>query len=385
MKKIINVSSFSRSKNNQDPIKGSYYGWHSQFARAITRSQKYAVESWAIDVSMKKEVVYEKDSLIYRIFPTALFFSPGREFSWKLIKKLKEEVSKNDIVIHLHDFHNWQAYLICFIFRKVPIIAHYHGATLFPLERLKNKKKIIFLPIYLAEHFIEKLILPNVDYFMLPNSSQENYFKKRRFKTVFCPMGADYSIFGKLDKVQCREKLGISRSESLLLNVGGFAKQKNIEFSVKILAELAKKRNCVLYIIGPTYNDGYKAKMIEKIAKFGLRKSVKIIGMIDREKLNIFYNAADVLLVTSKDEGGPTVVLEAMAAGLPVVSTPVGFVKDFFRKADGRLKIIEGHALSDACNKIEEVFSMGNEKKSGIKLWGWNDVETAAFSVYEKL
>lgn len=107
MKKIINISFFSRSRLNQDPIDGSFYGWHSRFARAIARETDYQIESWSIDVEIKKKLSYQKDGIKYSVFPVSFYVAPGREISLPLLKALSRELKQNEVIIHLHDFHNW--------------------------------------------------------------------------------------------------------------------------------------------------------------------------------------------------------------------------------------------------------------------------------------
>lgn len=74
-----------------------------------------------------------------------------------------------------------------------------------------------------------------------------------------------------------------------------------------------------------------------------LRRSdvqIKVFGNVPEEQMKYYYNAADVLLMTSLHEGSPCSVKEAMACNLPIVSTDVGDVKD----------IISGSVGCSVCN-----------------------------------
>jgi len=78
--------------------------------------------------------------------------------------------------------------------------------------------------------------------------------------------------------------------------------------------------------------------MEARAARDGLAGRLTITGRVPRPQVLRFMRAADVMLFTSRAEGLPNVVMEAMAAGLPVVSTRVGGVPEILRDGEtGRL------------------------------------------------
>jgi glycosyltransferase involved in cell wall biosynthesis len=67
-----------------------------------------------------------------------------------------------------------------------------------------------------------------------------------------------------------------------------------------------------------------KQKLIDLINKLNLNKKIKIIENVKRNDLVNYYRNASVLIVPSRDEGGPRVALEALHLEVPVLSTNVG-------------------------------------------------------------
>jgi glycosyltransferase involved in cell wall biosynthesis len=68
-------------------------------------------------------------------------------------------------------------------------------------------------------------------------------------------------------------------------------------------------------------------KKLQRLAeKLGIADHVQFLGQLPQDQVALWMNAADCLVLPSKSEGTPNVVLEALACGTPVVATPVGEV-----------------------------------------------------------
>ena len=76
-----------------------------------------------------------------------------------------------------------------------------------------------------------------------------------------------------------------------------------------------------------------------------------------------YYNAADVLLLTSLSEGSPNIIKEAMACNCPIVSTDVGDVKENIYNTEGCF--ISSYDPSDIANKIQKASNYGKSRTNG--------------------
>ena len=109
-----------------------------------------------------------------------------------------------------------------------------------------------------------------------------------------------------------------------LITVGRLSKEKNQIMMIRVLAELLKGYSDIrLVIVG----NGKEREYLEQEAiKLGVKENISFTGMVTDVE-NYLCNA-DIFLLSSLYEGVPLSILEAMAAGLPIVSTNVGGIKD---------------------------------------------------------
>jgi len=87
------------------------------------------------------------------------------------------------------------------------------------------------------------------------------------------------------------------------------------------------------WVVGPTQDRHLKTELEAQTASLGLRpEQFRFLGVVSN--MGRLYQQADICVLTSDVEGTPNVLLEAMAAGLPVVATRVGGVPDIVRHGD---------------------------------------------------
>jgi len=121
-------------------------------------------------------------------------------------------------------------------------------------------------------------------------------------------------------KKHIAEKLGIDKSTPIVIYAGRLSEEKDPLLFVSSIREMAKKTSDFVAVIagqGPLEESTNKA-----ISESGLNSQIKCLGFV--ENVDELLQAADVLLVTSKTEGTPMIVLEAMMRSCTVVSTRVG-------------------------------------------------------------
>lgn len=101
------------------------------------------------------------------------------------------------------------------------------------------------------------------------------------------------------------------------------------------------------------------------------------VGIIDHSKMPSFYHGIDCYICASISEGTPNTVLEAMACGLPVITTDVGIVKEVAGSSQARL-ILSKREVKQLKNKIVELLSNSellektrNENIESISKWSW--------------
>jgi glycosyltransferase involved in cell wall biosynthesis len=123
-----------------------------------------------------------------------------------------------------------------------------------------------------------------------------------------------------------RRRLGADDGSRLILSVGRLSREKGHVDLVEAFAKLSRSFPIVgtkLVIVG----DGPERRTIENCAAaFGVQDQVVLTGQI--RDVRPYYLLSDLLVLPSHSEGSPNVLLEAMAAGLPVVATRVGGVPE---------------------------------------------------------
>lgn len=133
------------------------------------------------------------------------------------------------------------------------------------------------------------------------------------------PTGIPMAQFASGNGMDFRLRHGIAEDRPLALFVGRVAHEKNIGFLLEAMVHARQRRPDLLLMIageGPAMGDLQK-----QVTTLGLTESVRFVGYLDRRQgLPDCYAAADVFVFASRTETQGLVLLEAMAAGLPVIA-----------------------------------------------------------------
>lgn len=163
-------------------------------------------------------------------------------------------------------------------------------------------------------------------------------------------MGVDTSKFGKQYRVENYFNQG---DKKVVLFVGRLAEKKGVTY----LIEAMKSVDAILVIVG----DGpLHDKLVEQAKEQG--NKIRFVGSKTHEELKTIYASADIFVapsIVAKDgdqEGVPTTIMEAMASGLPVISTNTGGIADIIVDGENGY-LIEEKSVIEISDNIRKIFN----------------------------
>jgi teichuronic acid biosynthesis glycosyltransferase TuaC len=145
-------------------------------------------------------------------------------------------------------------------------------------------------------------------------------------KVLVVGNGVDTRKFHSVDKTGARRELGIPPDAQVLITVGGLVERKGMHRVIECLPLLKDRYPRIQYLVagGASAEGDWGAKLQAMVADLGLNDAVRFLGPVPPEKLKVSLSAADIFVLATSNEGWANVILEAMACGLPVVTTRVG-------------------------------------------------------------
>lgn len=140
------------------------------------------------------------------------------------------------------------------------------------------------------------------------------------------PHWADRAWFRSVTKVEARQRLGWPPDEPIFFTVRQLRHRYGIDTAVEALAPLAKARHCRFYIGG----DGEERRSLTALVNnLGADQGITLMGRLSDDDLRLAYQAADVFVLPTRAlECFGLIILEALAAGLPVIGTRVGAIPE---------------------------------------------------------
>jgi glycosyltransferase involved in cell wall biosynthesis len=253
-----------------------------------------------------------------------------RRFDFSVLPKLKKIINEHspDLVVS----HSVKSHFLLWrsrISRQYPWVAFHHGYTSTDIKmRVYNR--------------LDRWSLPATDRIVTVCQAFARDLSRNNGVTLDKISVLHNSIRPRLPATDAeahavRSRLGIGADESLILTVGRLSKEKghsDLLAAFGLLRESNPEFKGRLVILG----DGPERERLETAAQsFGVKDSIVFAGQLS--DVWPFYSAADVFVLPSHSEGSPNVLLEAMAAGTPIVATAVGGVPEMVEHDESALLV----------------------------------------------
>jgi glycosyltransferase involved in cell wall biosynthesis len=333
---------------------GSWLGfwareWPDVLGEAVLKeTDKYEWEVWQPDY--RADRIYSKvleNGVTHRLFPAEeriyrIGIKPRKGvFSEMMISSLKKH--QNDpIILKLHSSYGLRVpfYIeILKIFgatKKFPIFFVGHGMFNTPLSELLCLHRPLTYVCLMVEHLRLKKLIKYIDVI-----SEQAESALREARSVYSgrieklTMGCDFHFWvpvpSKELKETIRNKLNIPQEKMVFLASGNFIPRKQFDKLLEVFKDIQKRDDFFVIIVG--HGDEAHTKILMSLAATLIKQKKAILHPYVRGvELRNLYWASDLYISVSTDEGCSVTVLEALASGLPVLSTEVGETAEIMKK-----------------------------------------------------
>ncbi|NVE90731.1 glycosyltransferase [Vreelandella titanicae] len=274
-------------------------------------------------------------------------------FSWRLLKRVRDFAPQ---VIHVHHpFWIGRAGQLLGRLLRVPVVYTYH-------TRLEHYAHYVPLPgplfRNLISHALVKRFANGCDAVIVPTSSAEEYLRIIGVKKpIFVqPTGIEYERFATadstaLDALRQRYRL---EGKRVLVSISRLSKEKNIDFMLNGLALLRDNSAHDFHLL--LLGEGHEREQLQaRIEALGLNKHVTLVGAVPPDDVACYCHLAELFIFASRSETQGMVVLEAMAAGLPVVVVRSSGIEDIVQHGVNGYKT--AHDVQAWCGRIDTLLS----------------------------
>lgn len=259
-----------------------------------------------------------------RVFTLSCSRSPLDQGNWKAVGQIRRLVEQEQYdIVHCHTpIAAACTRLACKKLRKTQNLKVFYTAHGFHFYKGAPKRNwMIYYPIEkICAHFTDKLITINREDYDLAKR------KLRAGEIHYVPgMGIDLSKFEnvQVDRVAKRSEIGVPENAFLLFSVGELNENKNHQVIIKALAKLNDPN--VHYAIAGIGNK--REDLLRLAAELGVSDQVHLLGY--RKDIPELNHAADLFCFPSRREGLGLSSIEAMACGLPLITSNVHGINDY--------------------------------------------------------
>jgi len=268
-------------------------------------------------------------------------------------------------------------------------------------KAIKNES---FMSLNFNEKIVRsfKLVLKHFEYRLLKRSDRiiavSGYTKKEILKNYNIPPWKIKVIFNGVDlekfkpaedKAKFKRALGFNAEDLLILYVGRLYSRKGLPTLIGAIPSVVRKARNAKFLISGKGLRGEEKRLKSYVDKFKVAQNVVFLGYYPDEKLSNLYKAADIFVFPSLYENMPFAMLEALATGLPVVTTRVGGIPEVIENGKNGF-LINPYDSLELANRIRcliENPKMASEmgllgRRTVEKKCSWDSIVKQVLEVY---
>lgn len=274
-------------------------------------------------------------------------------------------------------FANWSicgvvAGLVGFIWRK-PVVTTLRGSDANYIETSLQHRILVKTCLFLSD----RVVTVSKD---IANRVSHKY-PAQSHKIIMIPNGVELITSNRKDNDD------VDRDSVELIMIGSLIPGKSVQTALHALHNLPKE--FLLTIVG----DGPESASLKSLATMlGLDERVSFAGHVAPDQVPNWLRKADIFVMTSLREGRPNVILEAMAAGLPIVASDIPGVSELITpEINGKLfPVNDSNALADCLLHIRDqnlIQRFGEASRQSIIDRGltWKNTATLYMKQFDKL
>lgn len=223
--------------------------------------------------------------------------------------------------------------------RKLPFFVTLRGLE----TDLFNNKKIRGQLIDALNHATGVIAVSD----SLKTTAVENGIDEAKIRVI--GNGVDGCFYFPGSKKESRDELKISQSSKLIVSVGTIRRLKGFDLLLDAIGSYQTDPDFRCMILGKVMESDFRNEIVHRIATLGMSKNIQLLGPLSPELVVKWLRAADMFVLPTRREGCCNAVLEALSAGVPVVTTPAGDNVKFIQ--DGANGFIVPHESPELLSK----------------------------------
>jgi anaerobic magnesium-protoporphyrin IX monomethyl ester cyclase len=282
------------------------------------------------------------------------------------------------------DLFHYTDHALSLFQRARPTIITVHDIAYVRFSNMLNKSRQIY------KKRILKFSIENADIIVADSFSTKRdiveYYGTNEKKIKVVPLGVE-SRFRPISNVE-EYRLKNNLPSKMILNVGTLEPRKNVVSLIKAFKKLREKRfeDYKLVIVG---DKGWLYKQIFKeVEDSDLKKEILFLGVVSDEDLPMLYNCADIFVYPSLYEGFGLPPLEAMACGIPVITSNTSSLPEVIGDAG---IMVDPTDVTSLCENMYNLlkdrelrYHLSSKGLERSKLFSWDNTATQMLKIYDE-